>query len=45
MKVYKPVFDGKWKIEVLESDLLVPVSNSTVCYYKRTLVSMVVCII
>lgn len=35
MKVYKPVFDGKWKIEVLESDLLVPVSNSTVCYYKK----------
>ena len=37
MKVYKPVFDGKWKIEELESDLLrrIPTMNSTVCYYKR----------
>ena len=37
MKVYKPVFDGKWKIEELESDLLrrIPGTNSTVCYYKK----------
>ena len=37
MKVYKPVFDRKWKIEELESDLLrrIPGTNSTVCYYKK----------
>ena len=37
MKVYKPVFDGKWQIEELESDLLrwIPGSNDTVCYYKK----------
>lgn len=39
MKVYKPVFDGKWKIEELESDLLrrIPGTNSTVCYYKKNI--------
>ena len=37
MKVYKPVFDRKWKIEELESDLLrrIPGTNDTVCYYKK----------
>lgn len=37
MKVYKPVFDRKWLIEELESDLLrmLPGSNDTVCYYKK----------
>ena len=37
MKVYKPVFDGKWKIEELESDLLRRISgtHNTVCYYKK----------
>ena len=37
MKVYKPVFEGKWKIEELESDLLrrIPGTNNTVCYYKK----------
>ena len=37
MKVYKPVFDGKWQIEELESDLLrrIPGTHSTVCYYKK----------
>ena len=46
MKVYKPVFDGKWVIAVLDTDLLrrIP-GTSTVCYTKRMLVSMVVCII
>ena len=47
MKVYKPVFDGKWMIEELESDLLksIPGTHNTVCYYKRMSGSMVVCII
>ena len=37
MKVYKPVFDGKWLIAVLDTDLLrrIPGTNSTVCYYKK----------
>ena len=37
MKVYKPVFDGKWVIAVLDTDLLrrIPGTNSTVCYYKK----------
>ena len=37
MKVYKPVFDGKWVISVLDTDLLrrIPGTNSTVCYYKK----------
>ena len=37
MKVYKPVFDGKWKIVELESDLLRRINgtNNTVCYYKK----------
>lgn len=37
MKVYKPVFDEKWKIEELESDLLrrIPGTNNTACYYKK----------
>ena len=37
MKVYKPVFDGKWQIEELESYLLrrIPGTNDTVCYYKK----------
>ena len=37
MKVYKPVFDGKWVIAVLDTDLLrrIPGTNTTVCYYKK----------
>ena len=37
MKVYKPVFDGKWGIAVLDTDLLrrIPGTNNTVCYYKK----------
>ena len=37
MKVYKPVFDGKWVIAVLDTDLLrrIPGTNNTVCYYKK----------
>lgn len=37
MKVYKPVFDGKWRIEELESDILrrIPGTSNTVCYYKK----------
>ena len=37
MKVYKPVFDGKWVIAVLDTDLLrvIPGTNSTLCYYKK----------
>ena len=37
MKLYKPVFDGKWVIEELDSDLLkrIPGTNNTVCYYKK----------
>ena len=37
MKVYKPVFDGKWKIEELDTDLLrgIPGTKNTVCYYKK----------
>lgn len=37
MKVYKPVYDRKWVIEVLDTDLLrmLPGSNDTVCYYKK----------
>ena len=37
MKVYKPVFDGKWVIAVLDSDLLrrIPGTNDSVCYYKK----------
>ena len=36
MKLYKPVFNEKWQIEELESDLLrkIPGTN-TVCYYKK----------
>ena len=36
MKVYKPVFNGKWEIDVLESDLLrrIPGINNRVAYYK-----------
>ena len=37
MILYKPVFNEKWQIEELESDLLrmIPGTNSTVCYYKK----------
>ena len=37
MKVYKPVFDGKWKIEELDTDFLrgIPGTINTVCYYKK----------
>ena len=37
MKVYKQVFDGKWVIAVLDTDLLrmIPGTNNTVCYYKK----------
>lgn len=37
MKVYKSVFDGKWVIAVLDTDLLrrIPGTNNTVCYYKK----------
>ena len=37
MKVYKPVFDRKWEIVELESDLLerFPFSKDKVCYYKK----------
>ena len=37
MKVYKPIFDVKWVIAVLDTDLLrmIPGTNSTVCYYKK----------
>ena len=37
MKVYKPVFDRKWMIVELDSDLLrmIPGTNRTVCYYKK----------
>ena len=37
MKVYKPVFDGKWVIAVLDTDLLrrIPGTNNAVCYYKK----------
>lgn len=37
MKVYKPVYIGKWEIEELESDLLrrIPGTDNTVCYYKK----------
>ena len=37
MKVYKPVFNGKWEIDVLESDLLhrIPGTNNRVAYYKK----------
>ena len=37
MKVYKPVFDRKWEIVELESDLLkrIPGTHNTVCYYKK----------
>lgn len=36
MKVYKPVFDEKWHILELESDLLrrIPKTN-TLCYYRK----------
>lgn len=36
MKVYKPVFDGKWGILELESDLLrfIP-KTSILCYYGK----------
>ena len=38
MKVYKPVFDRKWEIVELESDLLkrFPFTKSKVCYYKNS---------
>ena len=37
MKVYKPVFNGKWEIDVLESDLMrrIPGTNNRVSYYKK----------
>ena len=37
MKVYKPVFDRKWEIVELESDLLkrFPFTKNKVCYYKN----------
>ena len=37
MKVYKPVFNGKWMIEELDSDLLKRIhgTHNTVCYYKK----------
>ena len=37
MKVYKPVFNRKWEIVELESDLLerFPFSKDKVCYYKK----------
>ena len=37
MKVYKPVFDRKWMIVELDSDLLrkIPGIHNTVCYYKK----------
>ena len=37
MKVYKPVYDRKWMIVELDSDLLrmIPGTNRTVCYYKK----------
>ena len=37
MKVYKPVYNNKWEIEELESDLLrrIPGTQNTVCYYKK----------
>ena len=37
MKVYKPVFDGKWRIEELDSELLrrIQGTHNTVCYYKK----------
>lgn len=37
MKVYKPVFNEKWQIEELESDLLRRISgtNNTLCYYRK----------
>ena len=37
MKVYKLVFDGKWVIAVLDTDLLrrIPGTHNTVCYYKK----------
>ena len=47
MKLYKPVFDKKWEIVELDSDLLrmIPGTSNTVCYYKRMSVFMAVCII
>ena len=37
MKLYKPVFDRKWEIVELDSDLLrmIPCTSNTVCYYKK----------
>ena len=37
MKVYKPVFDKKWMIEELDSELprRIPGTPNTVCYYKK----------
>ena len=37
MKVYKPVFNRKWEIVELESELLrrIPGTHNTVCYYKK----------
>ena len=37
MKVYKPVFDRKWMIEELDSELLrrIPGTHNTACYYKK----------
>ena len=37
MKLYKPVFDKKWEIVELDSDLLrmIPGTSNTVCYYKK----------
>ena len=39
MKVYKPVYTGKWEIEELDSDLLrrIPGTKNTVCYYKKNI--------
>lgn len=37
MKVYKPVFNRKWVIQELDSDLLrtIPGISNTLCYYKK----------
>ena len=37
MIVYKPVYDKKWYICELETDLLrrIPCTSNTVCYYKK----------
>lgn len=37
MKVYKPVYNNKWEIVELDSDLLkrFPFTKDKVCYYKK----------